>query len=211
MDILIATHNPSKLERFHHILDGIPGFRLVSLSEVGINAKADEPYDSSRKNAIHKTQHYGDQSGLLTIGIDEAVTTNFLPVHEQPGVFLRRLTKSEREFSDLEIIQYWKGLFAKYPGPDKSFIWDISIAYYDPKKPQLGFTQIECVSRVANHWSDVVLPGYPMGSFLIPDGTDKPYSELGEDEIVRLNQQLFRKFRDDFCYWIQNVATQAGE
>jgi len=83
MQILIATHNQAKFDRYKNILSQINGLKIFSLSDLKISEKVEENYTTNTENAMHKAITYGNISGLITIGVDEAVMTNFLPDNEQ--------------------------------------------------------------------------------------------------------------------------------
>lgn len=106
MKILIATHNQSKFKRYYNLLVDIPQIELISLSELGINDKVDEPFDNALENAIHKAKTYGNLSNLITLAIDDECHTNFLPSNEQPTVYVRRLNKDKKEFTDTEVLSF---------------------------------------------------------------------------------------------------------
>ncbi|WP_420917084.1 non-canonical purine NTP pyrophosphatase [Dictyobacter halimunensis] len=78
MKILLATHNPSKFERYNNLLREVANLELVSLQGVSISEKVDEPFATAKENAIHKAVKYARISQLPTLAVDEAVTTNFL-------------------------------------------------------------------------------------------------------------------------------------
>lgn len=90
MKLIVATHNPAKALRYKRLLGVFPALLVNSLADESIALKLDEPYATSAENAIHKAKGYATHTGTLTLGIDESVTTNFLPPEDQPGVFVRR-------------------------------------------------------------------------------------------------------------------------
>src|SRR5471030_1230583 len=127
MKVLIATHNPAKLKRYQSLLKDIATVSLLSLADLRITHRTDEPYETAKENAIYKASEYAKLSNLITIAIDEAVKTNFLSDTEQPGVFVRRIHKTKEEVSDEQALAHWKEVFLRYPHADKQFIWDFSI------------------------------------------------------------------------------------
>jgi inosine/xanthosine triphosphate pyrophosphatase family protein len=174
MEILLATHNPAKFLRYQRLLKDVANLNLLTLSNVNISIKVDEPYDNAKENAVYKAKEYAKMSGLPTIAIDEATSTNFLPDNEQPGVFVRRFANKEKEMTDNESLEVWHELFQKYPQNPKRFIWDFSIAYFNPQSDKLHYSKVVMESKVAEKFSDRIEKGYPMSSFLIIDGSSKP-------------------------------------
>lgn len=204
--ILIATHNSAKFERYKALLEPLKNLEIVSLSDVGITEKINEPFINTKDNAIHKAKFYSKLSNLITIAIDEAVQTNFLPNNEQPGVYVRRLKKGKTEATDKEVLDFWEELFKHYPQTDKKFIWDYGIAYYNNKTNQLGYSQIEIESTIKQPFSKKLTPGYPMSSFLILPGTDKCHGDLTEQEKTANDIIYFENFIKNFSSWIKESS-----
>lgn len=192
-NILIATHNKAKLKRYQGLFADITGLKLVTLEELGITLKADEPFSTPDSNSAYKAKTYGELSQLPTIAIDEAVRTNFLPDHEQPGVFVRRFRKGA-ELSDSEVLNVWREIFATYPTPNRQFIWDFSLSYYDPKSGESKTVQAIQKNSISEKFSDIIDPGYPMSSFLIPEGYTRPSSELSQAERLQADQIRLKPF-----------------
>jgi hypothetical protein len=210
MKLIIATHNPAKVLRYKHLLSQFPTIAITSLREERITTKLEEPHSTSLENAMHKARSYATLTQELTLGIDEGVTTNFLPPDEQPGVFVRRVSKDRRELSDQEVLDHWREVFTKYPPGDKKFIWDFSIALCDPHTGKVWSTAVEQRSVVAPFFSKQIDPGYPMSSFLMHEETTKPYVELSNEERAFLDRKTFKPFIDGFGEWITELLETTG-
>jgi hypothetical protein len=204
MEILIATHNRAKLARYQKIVEGIPGVQCLSLADLGITEKVEEIFETSTENSQHKAQIYGDLSGKITLAIDEAVNTNFLPDHAQPGVYVRRFSGDRKELTDGEVIEVWKKIFATYPQKDKQFIWDFALAFYDPRTGSQGVQVVEQISYVAKEFSTKKTNGYPMSAFLSPYKNGKAYLDLLVDEQGQDDLEKFIPFLDLFARWLKN-------
>lgn len=191
--ILLATHNKGKIKRYQNLFSEIEDLKLVTLEDLLINFKVDEPYETAAENSIHKAKEYSKLSGLPTIAIDEAVITNFLPTHEQPGVFVRRLGKG-KELNDLEVLDLWKKIFSLYPEDNRRFTWDFSLSYYNPNNSHLETVKAIQINTVADKFSEIINPGYPMSSFLIPKGFNKPHSELNKQECLIVDRDNLKPF-----------------
>ena len=193
--ILLATHNEAKIRRYRALFGDISGLELLTLTDLGVSAKVDEPFATAEENSAHKAREYGRLSQLPTIAIDEAVRTNFLPENEQPGVFVRRLTKG-RELSDSEVLAAWQDILRAYPHDDRQFIWNFCLSFYDPEKEE--GRQVSCVqiNTVTEKFSASIDHGYPMSSFLIPEGSDRPHSELSEEERLAVDKRVLSSFVD---------------
>lgn len=192
-EILIATHNKGKIKRYKELFSGIANLKLLTLEDLGIDLKVDEPYNTAEENSAYKAREYAKHSNLATIAIDEAVMTNFLPDNVQPGVFVRRLGGT-KELSDLEVLNLWKDVFSQYQASNKKFIWDFSLSYCDPADNYLKTIKAKQLNTVADKFSKIINPGYPMSSFLIPEGFDKPHSELSEKESLTVDMKNLNVF-----------------
>lgn len=203
MKILLATHNLGKIDRFTYLLRLVDDIEVISLNDIGITNDVDEPFLTSHENAIHKAREYAKQSNLATLAIDDSATTNFLPANEQPGVFLKRFSGDRKDLDDSQIIRAWKEIFDKYPQPDKQFIWDTSIAFFNPVNKFIGCSKVMKISYVVDV-SNIVVPGYSMGSFLSPEKGGKPYSEMTDDEKRKKDLEVFIGFLNEFRDWLKN-------
>lgn len=202
MRLLIATHNISKFARYKNLLSNFSNIEIVSLRDLGISVKVDEPFDTAHENAVYKAEKYSRVSGLPTLAIDESVRTNFLPENEQPGVYVRRFADHSKEMTDEETLSLWKTIFMKYPESNKEFIWDYSIVYLNPDSGRKEYVKAIAQSQVADDFSGICLPGYPMSSFLIVPGTSKPHAELTDGEKLNADKAIFAKFLQNFGEWI---------
>ena len=203
MDILIATHNQQKLARYGRLLGRVSGVTVRSLADLGITDKADESHESNIENAREKARFYGEKSGLVTVAIDEAAQTNFLPDHEQPGVYLRRFTKDRKELTDNEIVAAWKEIFERYPEEDKQFIFDYAIAFYDPNNRSIEVTSVEVTSHVSPHISDRKTNGYPLSRVLSPEPGGRPYAERDAAENEARDDRNFAPVITCFAEWLR--------
>ncbi|MFZ4632299.1 MAG: non-canonical purine NTP pyrophosphatase [Patescibacteria group bacterium] len=202
MKILLATHNKGKIRRYKSLFSCFSDLELISLEEMGIRLKVDEPFNSPAENSVHKAREYGNFSNLPTIAIDEAVLTNFLPDNEQPGVFVRRLKKGA-ELNDQEVLTTWKEIFSTYPNQDLKFIWDFRMSYYEPITKKIKTARATQIDSVAKNFSTLIDPGYPMSSFLIPEGLNTTYSELTIEEYLsvdKINLKSFINFMDNILH-----------
>ena len=193
--ILLATHNKGKIKRYKALFKDIENLKIVTLKDLDVSLKVDEPFDTPLKNSAYKARQYGEFTNLTTIAIDEAVLTNFLPDNEQPGVFVRRLSRG-KDLSDIEVLQKWEEIFLRYPKADKKFIWDFSLSYYNPKNKDLQTLGAVQINTVAKEFSKLINPGYPMSSFLIPEGLNCPHSDLSEEESLSVDRKNLKPFFD---------------
>lgn len=202
MKILIATHNPAKFNRYKKLIDFCAdGIETISLSDLKIVEKVEENFSNATDNAIHKAKEYAKLSNLPTIGVDEAVLTNFLPDNEQPGVYARRFSKNKAELSDQELLNVWLEIFKQYPQEDKIFEWDFSVAFFDPKSKFLGVSEFQQLSHVGDYISEKCEKGYPLSSILTPQKGGRVYVDLSDEEKFEVDKEHFASFFVDFPKW----------
>jgi inosine/xanthosine triphosphate pyrophosphatase family protein len=203
MKILIATHNPAKFNRYRKLITFCDtSVEAVSLSELEITRKVSENFQTAKENAIFKAEEYAKLSGMITMAVDEATLTNFLPDNEQPGVYARRFSKHKKELTDNELLETWLEIFKKYPQEDKVFVWDFAIAVCDPQKGLLGVSNVEQLSHVGNYVSEKREKGYPLSSILSPKKGGKTYVDLSDEEKFQVDKEYFATFFTDFNKWI---------
>lgn len=206
MKICFASHNPGKVTRYKRLLRDHP-VNLVSLSEMNISSKIDEPFKTSQENALHKAREYSRLTGLPTLGVDEEMQTNFLPENLQPGVLVRRLGKTlDREPTDKEVINHWMSLMKDHPHTNPEFYWKFSIAIYDPNAKFQDTVTVVQVSEVADKFSDEWTPGYPMSTFMSPKGTNKvAYREVSQEIKFEIERKNFYPFLSKFPLWMKEI------
>ncbi len=105
--------------------------------------------------------------------------------------------------TDQEILDTWKEIFKLYPQPDKKFIWDMAIAYYNPYNQSGGVVMAEQISYIASYFSDIVPSGYPMSAFMSPEPNGIPYSEQSQDQHDLNDSKNFSGFVDEFTGWVK--------
>ena len=81
--LLIATHNPGKVQEYRQLLRGLPA-ELVSLGDVGISQEVAETGETFTANAWLKADAYSRLSGLLTLSDDSGLEVDALG--GEPGV-----------------------------------------------------------------------------------------------------------------------------
>ena len=201
--IVLATHNPAKANRLSRLFDLVPNLHLVSLTDLGISQKVDEPFETAEQNAIHKAQFYSDLTGEICVALDEAATTNFLPEGEQPGVYVRRNGPSGAERTDPQMLEFWRETLGRFELPkEKLIVWDFQFAFANSRTGQSASSQVLVLCTVRQPFSPVIEPGYPMSSFLVFPTTSRPFSELTAEEKIALDRRLFQSAVTTFARWL---------
>lgn len=87
LQLLVATHNSSKLAEISKFLVDIP-YELVSLADLGIDYDVEEIGTTFEENAILKAKTYCKLSGLPTLGDDSGLEIEAL--NGEPGIYTKR-------------------------------------------------------------------------------------------------------------------------
>ena len=95
--LLIATHNPGKIEEFLACMGQTP-FDLVSLSDVGVDLDVEEHGLTYAENARLKAATYAEISGLPTLADDSGLEVDALD--GEPGIRSARYAGEDATDSD---------------------------------------------------------------------------------------------------------------
>jgi XTP/dITP diphosphohydrolase len=92
MDLVVATRSEHKLREIRELLDPLPGFRLLDLTEAGVpwtpEEEGVEAFSSFEENAAAKARFFAERSGLCVIADDSGLCVDALD--GAPGVFSKR-------------------------------------------------------------------------------------------------------------------------
>ncbi len=108
--IVIATRNPAKKERYSRLLSGLANI-ILGVDDLGIEGKPAEAGETAEQNAEIKARFYAEKTELPVLSEDEALFVDFLPASKQPGVHVRRV-EGKDEVSDDELLAYWEKIVA---------------------------------------------------------------------------------------------------
>lgn len=189
-ELVIATGNPAKFERYAKGLKEYFDAKLSSLRDEHLE-KVDEPFDTAEANARHKAQEYFKQCGKPVLAVDEALYLDFLPPDQQPGVAVRRIGGGE-EVSDDELLARVLDLVKKAPADKRVGRWHFAICVVNREGSPIG-VQHDLTTVFITEPSPVKAPGYPLSRIHIPEGFDRPKSELSASEHRRLDAELMAK------------------
>lgn len=166
--LLIASHNPAKVEEYKRYLSNLP-LELVSLSDLNIKEEAPEDGKTFEENAIKKAKFYHQLTGLPIIADDGGLMIDAL--NGAPGVKSRR----------------WLGY--KMTDEDKRSYRLVGIlALVMPDgKVSTQWAQIDGV--VAKAPTKKRLEGYPYRSFFYLPKFKKFYIDLTDEEHEQVNHR----------------------
>lgn len=188
MKILIATHNPGKLEELRKALLPLErnDHQIVSLKELSIDSEPEETGTTFQENSLLKAKYYAKRSGIPTIADDGGLGINML--NGEPGVTSRRWKGYDA--TDEELIQYTLEKLKPYQGNNRSAYLQTCITFYDPKN-QTAFSETEKIDGfIADKASNKRIEGYPFRALFIVKKFNKYYDELTGKEHEEINHRL---------------------
>ena len=97
MDLVLATRSTHKVSEIRKILEGVPGLRVLDLTEVGVRYDAAEedlePHDTFEENAASKASYFQAITGLDTVADDSGIEIDLLD--GAPGVRSKRFAPDQ--------------------------------------------------------------------------------------------------------------------
>jgi len=91
-ELIFATNNKHKVEEVAAVLP--PGIKVLTLSEAGVIAEMDEPYNTLEANALSKARQIFALTGKNCFAEDSGLEVAAL--HNEPGVFSARYAGEPR-------------------------------------------------------------------------------------------------------------------
>jgi XTP/dITP diphosphohydrolase len=177
--IVIATHNPAKIERYAKLLSPY-ATDILSLKEFGIHDKPKETGVTAEENAEIKGVYYSNGTGLPVFSEDEALYVDFLPDNKQPGVNVRRID-GKNEVDDDTLLSYWEDIVKNIPKDKMTGRWHIAYCFVFPDG-KLKTISLDHPILFFSPSSAIRMPGWPMSSLQGSALFKKPYSELNDKE-----------------------------
>jgi XTP/dITP diphosphohydrolase len=201
MKLLIATHNPAKIEELSKYLTPLcnDGVQLVSLADVGITDEPEETGTTLKDNACLKACFYGDKSGLPALADDGGFSIDHL--NGEPGV------KSNRwlgfKATDQQLIDHTLMKLEGVPRPQRGASLVLCLCYYNPAHNNVATAETRISGYVAERPTKKFKAGFPYRALHIVQPFQKYYDELTEAEHDMVNHrraavmELLPKIRTD--------------
>lgn len=182
--LLIATHNPAKLERYKTLLSDHKGVEAVGFEEIGVSLKVEETEPTALGNAVKKATEYAKAGNLPVLAIDEELFIDALPPEKQPGVNVRRIAGYEA--TDEELLQAVLDLLKGLPLEQRGYAWNFAIVLATPEG-KMGTREVKLRGYFALKPKLPIRPGYPLSSLFYDPKLGKYHSEqTQEEELGRL-------------------------
>ena len=112
MDILLSTSNKHKVNFIKQATKDLD-INFYTPKELGFKLDVEENGETAVENAIIKAKALSNLSGMPTFAWDMGMYIECLPKGKQPGLHVRRPFGIE-ELSDDDMVEYWRGMVAKY-------------------------------------------------------------------------------------------------
>ena len=186
--LLVATHNPGKLNDIKKGLETLKkkGVIILSLNDLNIKDEPEETGKTFQENALLKARYYANVSGLPTLADDGGLRIEIL--NGEPGVKSRRWPGFAA--TDEELISYTLEKLKGVPIEKRKAILMTCLSFYDPSSKT---DILECEENhgvIAEKASPTRIKGYPYRSLFIIEKFNKYYYDLTEEEHVKTNHRL---------------------
>lgn len=175
MKLLIATTNPGKYQEISEIFGGLT-IDLLNLAHLDEDTQVDENGTSYKENAQIKARHFFEKTGIPTIGEDSGIVVEALK--DELGMHTRRWGAGAQA-SDEEWINHFMKVMKNHPDNRKAKF--ISHMYYidsDNEYHVVGETH----GVITDELEAPLYHGLPLSSCFRPDGLEKVYSALTEQQ-----------------------------
>lgn len=137
LQLLVATHNPSKLKRYQKELINLP-IELISLQNLGI--KIEPPLEIGADVAEickNKAQFYFEKTKKACFSNDSGLYFEKVEAWEQPGINVKGIAHATDDMPQEEIytkmIDFYQNMAAKYGGKLNGYFLD-SYCVFDGQK-----------------------------------------------------------------------------
>jgi len=180
--LLIATHNPAKLNELKELLSDLP-LELVSLSDVNITKEAEEKGTTYEENSKTKALVYSKKSGLPALSDDGGL--EIVALNNEPGVYSKVwLGKNSTE---QQLISHMQKVAKQLPDNNRKAYFKVVLSLALPNgKVWSEMGEIEGI--IAKKPFIKELKGYPYRSFFFLPQINKYYFET---ELTPEEQKIY--------------------
>ncbi|MGN1190676.1 MAG: non-canonical purine NTP pyrophosphatase [Candidatus Ornithospirochaeta sp.] len=184
MKVLLGTTNPSKVDRFSHLLAGYD-IEFLTLNDIGNPKEPEEKGETPEENARIKALFYGSfaesvicsDSGLYFKELDMADP-------QQPGLKIRT-PMGRKRLKDEEMIEYYSSLINSLGGKVTAYYVDgIAVCH---KGKVTSFMNIDSAQETGSFFmidnpSSKRFPGWPLDSLSINIETGKYFVDVKRND-----------------------------
>ncbi len=174
--LLFGTTNRGKVAILKAFLETLP-VEMISLSDLAIDFPlVEEDGQSPEENAEKKVRAYYSAARMPTFAIDAALAVEGFPPEKQPGVYVRRIHRSNHEVSDQEMLDYYIRELNQVGG-QAPCTWRVALAFMASAQQVFVDTYSFQAVLVAKA-SQKLLPGTPLSSLMVDPRSGRYFSEL---------------------------------
>ena len=183
-----ATNNPTKSKRFSKgLLDN--NIEVLSLKDLKIDLEVEENGKDAIENALIKARACFEKTNMPSIGMDDSLYLENVPLEKQPGLFVRRI--NGKNLNDEEMIKHYIDLVKKYGIDGKlNCKWIYGLAVIDQDGNESTYTWNKDNFYMVDIASTKIHPGYPLNSISKYKDIDKYFTEVTKEdlELVKVNE-----------------------
>jgi XTP/dITP diphosphohydrolase len=184
MNILIGTNNGRKFAQFKEAFKRLdPTIKLLSLEEAGIADDVEENSDSLLENAKKKAEHYGEESGMLTLSDDLGFFIDALD--GEPGIHAKRWHFGTDRDRYINVLERMKDV----PEEKRTCRYKSALVAYNPSDKNFWTYEQDLEGKIAFE--------------------PKEGNGFGYDPIVIINGKYYSQFTDEERYAISHRGVGA--
>ena len=186
--VVFATNNPSKAERFSEGLKA-KNIEVVSLKDLDLTLDIEENGRNAIENALIKARACFKKTGMCSIGMDDTLYMENVPLDKQPGLFVRRV--NGKSLNDEEMIQYYTNLVKEYGNDGRiNSKWIYGLAVINELGEEATYTWSKDNFYMVSEPSVVINPGYPFNSISKYKKLDKYFTDITDEDrkIIQINE-----------------------
>ncbi len=198
--LLLATHNPAKLQRYQGLLAPFAWLRLLAPADLGLRLNVVETGTSAAENARLKAEAYAGAASLPALGIDEALYIPALPPEAQPGVLVRR--NGGKTLDDEALLEMFLSLARSLPPEQRGVSWVFALCLTLPDNGPHFTAQAGCSGWLSDQPCRPYAPGYPLSAILLDGATHKRVRRLSTAETKRREAPLADALAELIHQWV---------
>ena len=186
--VVFATNNPSKAERFSEGLKA-KNIEVVSLKDLDLTLDIEENGRNAIENALIKARACFKKTGMCSIGMDDTLYMENVPLDKQPGLFVRRV--NGKSLTDEEMIKYYTSLVKEYGNDGRiNSKWIYGLAVINELGEEATYTWSKDDFYMVSEPSPIINPGYPLNSISKYKILDKYFTDITDEdkEKIRINE-----------------------
>ncbi len=186
--VVFATGNQSKVLRFKKdLLER--GIELLSLKDLDLKLDVEENGENALENALIKARACYQKIHMPTIGMDDTLYMEGVPLDKQPELNVRRV--NGKRLSDEEMLEHYTSLVNEYGIDGKvNCKWVYGLAVINEKGEESTYTWYKDNFYMVNVKSDKINPGYPLNSISKYKEIDKYFTDITDKdkELISINE-----------------------